>query len=198
MNSKRVTNLTRTEIADTSIRIIGELGIGALTTTVLARELGVSSGAPFRHFASRDEILEAVAERVVEVVSAVFPDETLPPVERLSQLFIARTSILSKNFGMARLIFSDQFTKALPEKAAANIRGLIRRTRDYLLRLLQEGAEQGDFRRDLIPEDLLVPVMGTLQHLIFLSALRQDGKRLPGPNPEHVLATLLVLLRPQA
>jgi len=183
---------------EAAIRLIGAQGIAALTTTALAKELGVSSGAPFRHFASRDEILEAVAERVVEIIGAVFPDEGLSPLERLSWLFLARTSVLSKNPGVARLIFSDQFTKALPTKAAVSIRSLIKRTREFLLRLLQDGAERGDIRRDIAPADLLLPVIGTLQHLAFLSALRQDGARFPGSDPEHVLGTLLKLLRPQA
>lgn len=198
MPIRRSTPLNRIEIADAAIRLIGVEGIAALTTTALAKELGVSSGAPFRHFASRDAILVAVAERVVEIVGATFPEEGLQPMDRLSRLFLARTSVLSRNLGVARLIFSDQFTKALPEKAAANIRSLIRRTRAYLLRLLEEGAERGEIRRDIPAEDLVVPVLGTLQHLAFLSALRKDGEPSPGPNPDHVLVTLLALLRPQA
>lgn len=197
MPGRRTTPMNRVEIADAAIGLIGTQGIAALTTTALAKELGVSSGAPFRHFASREEILEAVAERVVEIIGAVFPEDGLPPLERLSWLFLARTSVLSRNPGVARLIFSDQFTKALPEKAAASIRGLIRRTREFLLRVLQEAAERGDIRRDLPPADLLLPVIGTLQHLAFLSALRQDGARFPGSDPEHVLETLLTLLQPQ-
>lgn len=198
MPIRRSTTLTRIEIADAAIRLIGTEGIAALTTTALAKELGVSSGAPFRHFASRDEILEAVAERVVEIVGTTFPEESLQPMDRLSRLFLARTSILSRNLGVARLIFSDQFTKALPEKAAANIRGLIQKTRAYLLSLLDECAERGDIRRDIPSEDLVVPVLGTLQHLAFLSALRKDVERSSGLDPDRVLATLLALLRPQA
>lgn len=195
MPGKRPQPLSRSEIADTAIRIIGERGISSLTTAVLAQELGVSSGAPFRHFASWDEILEAVADRVVESIGGVFPDPTLPPLERLSGLFLARTEAVSKHMGVARLIFSDQFSKALPEKAAATIRGLVKRTRAYILDALQEAAREGQIRTDVSPEDLLVLVMGTLQHLAFLSAIRPKGAA-RSFEPQRVMDTLLVLLKP--
>ena len=189
--AKRPTTPKRTEIADAALRIIGERGVTCLTMANLAAELGVSPGAPFRHFASRDEILEEVAARVVEIMAASFPDPALPPLERLSRLFLARVETVGKHAGIARLIFSDQFTKALPDSAAQQIRALVKRTRTVLLEILKEAAQRGEIRQDLAPEDLLVPVMGTLQHLAFLSTLPSTGR----PNPEQVLGTVLTLLQ---
>jgi len=189
--TKRPTTPKRTEIADAALRIIGERGVTSLTMANLAAELGVSPGAPFRHFASRDEILEEVAARVVEIMGQSFPDPALAPLERLSRLFLARVEAVGKHAGIARLIFSDQFTKALPDSAAQQIRALVKRTRSVLLEILKEAAQRGEIRQDLAPEDLLVPVMGTLQHLAFLGALPGGGR----PNPEQILGTLLTLLR---
>jgi AcrR family transcriptional regulator len=186
----------RTEIADAALHIIGTQGIAELTMANLAKELGVSNGAPFRHFKSRDEILEAVARRVEELVGETFPDPDLPPLERLAGLFRARTEILGKEAGIARLIFSDQFTKALPPGAALHIHGLVKRTRTYLLQALREASEAGLIRRDLSPDELLVPVIGTLQHLGFLTALAPEGTNPRRPDPARVLATLLILLGP--
>ena len=86
MGAKRVTTPRRTEIADAALRIIGERGITSLTTATLAAELGVSSGAPFRHFASLDELLEETAHRVVELVEASFPPPGLGPLLALGQI----------------------------------------------------------------------------------------------------------------
>ncbi|MBL0311592.1 MAG: TetR/AcrR family transcriptional regulator [Holophagaceae bacterium] len=194
--SNRQTTAKRTEIADAALRIIGERGITALTMASLATELGLSPGAPFRHFASRDEILEEVAHRVVELIGAAFPDPALPPIERLSQLFLARTEVLGRNTGCGRLIFSDQFAKALPEKAATTIRGLVRQTRAYLLAILKEASEAGAIRTDVAPEDLLVPVIGTLQHLTFLTSRPAEAPPQRRPDPKRALETLLVLLSP--
>jgi len=192
-NPRRPTTVKRTEIADAALRIIGDRGVTSLTMASLAKELGVTPGAPFRHFASRDEILEEVAARVVEIMGASFPDSSLPPLERLSRLFLARAEAVGKHAGIARLIFSDQFAKALPESAAQQIRALVKRTRALLLDILSEAAQRGEIRQDVTPEDLLIPVMGTLQHLAFLQAIPREGAQ--RPNPEKVLGTLMALIQ---
>lgn len=185
----------RIEIADAALRVIGTRGIAGLTTAALAEELGVSVGAPFRHFKSRDEILEAVALRVADLIEATFPDAGLPPLQRLEELFRARVEMLGRESGIARLIFSDQFTKALPAEAVVHIHRVVKQTRSFVLQALEEAAETGLIRRDIPPRDLLVPVMGTLQHLGFLTALSTEGRDFKRPDPSRIVATLLALLR---
>jgi hypothetical protein len=51
-------------------------------------------------------------------------------------------------------------------------------------------------RKDIAPEDLVVTVLGTLQHLAFLMALPPAGLGFKGPDPARTLNTLLTLLRP--
>jgi AcrR family transcriptional regulator len=46
----------------TATKVIERDGIEALSLRALARELGVTSGAPHHHFAERDDLLGAVAE----------------------------------------------------------------------------------------------------------------------------------------
>jgi len=48
------------------LEIIGEAGVGAVTMNEAARRAGVSSGAPYRHFASLDDLLTATAVRTYE------------------------------------------------------------------------------------------------------------------------------------
>ena len=186
----------RLAIADAALHLIGTKGIAELTMANLAQELGVSTGAPFRHFKSRDEILEAVACRVAELVGETFPASDLPPLARLEGLFQARVEALGKESGIARLVFSDQFTKALPSEAAAHIHGVVQQTRAYLLQALQDAAEAGLIRRDIPAEDLLLPVIGTLQHLGFLTALAPEEVGFERPDISRVLTTLLTLLGP--
>lgn len=182
------------EIADAALRIIGEQGIAALTTATLAKELGVSSGAPFRHFASREEILDAATQRVSDLVAETYPEETLPPLQRLQGLFLARIDTVGKRTGVARFIFSEQFALALPPAAVERMLDLVRGTRRFVLQALEEGAECGEIRQDLQPKALLPIVLGTLQHLVFLSALPPGLGKIP--KPIVVFATLTSLLSP--
>jgi AcrR family transcriptional regulator len=194
-SSPRETNQKRIEIADAALRVIGSRGIAGLSTAALAEELCVSSGAPFRHFKSREAILEAVAQRVAERIETTFPDPGLPPLERLEKLFRARAEMLGRESGIARLIFSDQFTKALPPPAVDQIHHVVKQTRAFVLKALKEAAEAGLIRGDIPPEDLLVPVVGTLQHLGFLTALPADGRDFKRPDPSRIVETLFALLK---
>jgi len=182
----------RAEIADAALRIIETRGIAALTTSALAGELGVSSGAPFRHFANREEILEAVVRRVEELILATFPPETDPPLERLQALLRARARVVGGHRGIGRLMFSEQFALALPEAAAARLRSLVVRTRVFLLTALEEGQREGALRGDLAAEALLPVVFGMLMHLVYTQAAGQGR----AGDAAAACTTLLALLQP--
>lgn len=182
----------RVEIADAALRIIETRGIAALTTSALAAELGVSSGAPFRHFANREEILEAVALRVEELILGTFPPETDPPMERLQALLRARAKVVGGHRGIGRLMFSEQFALALPETAAARLRAVVLRTQAFLLRVLEEGQREGALRGDLAAKALLPVVFGMLMQLVHAQT---SGQGRAGDTDE-ACATLLALLQP--
>lgn len=182
----------RLEIADAALKIIGNQGISALTTSTLAAELGVSAGAPFRHFANREEILEAVALRVEELVLETIPDCDCAPLDRIRLLFLARAKAVGRHAGIARLMFSEQFTLALPKSAALRLKHLVTRTRTFLLEALHQAAAAGEIRTDQSPEAFLPVAMGTLQHLVFARSLGLAADA----EAKVVAETLITLLAP--
>jgi len=182
----------RAEIADAALRIIETRGIAALTTSTLASELGVSSGAPFRHIANREELLEAVVLRVEELIAGTFPRETDPPLERIQSLIRARAKVIGGHRGIGRLMFSEQFALALPEAAAARLRGVVTRTQAFLLEALGEAQQAGTVRTDLPPKALVTVVFGLLMHLVYAQAAGQGRATDPG----ETCTTLLTLLQP--
>ena len=56
----------RRALLDETVRLIEEQGLDAVSVRELARRLGVSPGAPFRHFENRMALLTAVAEEAQE------------------------------------------------------------------------------------------------------------------------------------
>lgn len=53
----------RRQLLDAAAEVVDSEGVDGLSMRALARSLGVSSAAPFRHFADKQELLDAVAER---------------------------------------------------------------------------------------------------------------------------------------
>lgn len=64
----------RAELLERAVDVVGRDGVDALSLRALARELGVSHGAPSRHFPDRQALLDAVAvlgfERLGERLAA--------------------------------------------------------------------------------------------------------------------------------
>jgi AcrR family transcriptional regulator len=182
----------RAEIADAALRIIESRGIAALTTSALAGELGVSSGAPFRHFANREEILEAVVLRVEQLVLDTFPPETAAPLDRIQALLRARAKMVGGHPGIGRLMFSEQFSLALPPASASRLRAAVVRTQTFLLEALEAAQKEGGIRVDLPPKALLTVVFGVLMQLVHAQTTGQ-GK---SAHVDEACTTLLTLLQP--
>jgi TetR/AcrR family transcriptional regulator, tetracycline repressor protein len=58
--------LHRSDVVEKAAHILDEYGIADLTMRRLARELGVTPGALYWHFADKQELLGAVADRILE------------------------------------------------------------------------------------------------------------------------------------
>jgi len=56
----------RRALVDAATQVAAERGLDAIKVSTLARQLGVSSGAPFRHFANREALLVAMAEAAAD------------------------------------------------------------------------------------------------------------------------------------
>ena len=193
---RKSTATRRKEIARATLGIIGSRGLTKLTTTNIALEVGLTSGALFRHFESREEILGEAVEIGLTEIGKTFPDDEEDPVERLWMLARNRVLLLSKEPGLAFLLGSDQAFLALPEEAVRRLDEMVRRTRIFLLACLRDGAAMGSFRSDIESELLLVPVMGTIHALIGSAGVRGRPESGNEERIERVLGALMRWLAP--
>lgn len=178
-----------------AMRIIGERGLPALTTSALAAEVGLTTGALFRHFASQEEILLHATRNAAAVIEGTFPDSSLPPVERIATLARNRIRAFAGNPGLAWFVRSDQAALVLPEEAAALLRDLVDRSKRYVLDAIRQGIRERSIRDDVEAEVLQVLVLATIHALIGMSGLhRQTGR--PRSGPDKVLEGLMRLLAP--
>ena len=196
-NTKRKSSaVRREEIAVAALRIIGERGIASLTTSTLAEEVGVTTGALFRHFKSREAILQEAARHALAKIESTFPDPTLPPLERLLALAENRVRIVGADPGVAWVLRSEQAYLSLPPDAVAQLRDLVRRSKGFVLTALRDGSADGTIRTDIAPETLFVPVMGTIHALIGMAGIHATAGRTRGSRTVRVLAALAILLAP--
>jgi AcrR family transcriptional regulator len=79
MARPRTPLLSRERIVAAALRLIDEEGLDALSTRRLATELSVSGPSLYNHFATKDELLDAVVDSVIgEVDLSMFSDGADP------------------------------------------------------------------------------------------------------------------------
>ena len=103
----------RREIADAALRVIADHGLGRFTAVAMAREVGLTDAALFRHFPSKEAIVLAAIDRVGELLFEGFPPQGGDPVERLGTFFRQRVAVIRAHPGIAR-IFATQQLSQLP------------------------------------------------------------------------------------
>ncbi len=172
------TSERREQIADAALAIIGRQGFSALTTTALAEEIGVTSGALFRHFPSRDAILEETVRRAEARLSATLDYVEPEPLPRLERLARARVQVLSEEPGLAWLLRSEEAFLVLPPAAVETLRDLVKRSRAFIEAALRQAIAQGDVRDDLPPDVLLFTFTAAVHAMIRAPGLQgRAGKR---------------------
>jgi AcrR family transcriptional regulator len=75
----------RRELADAAITVVRASGLDGLTVRRVAAEAGWSTGSLAHYFGSKDELLQAAHQRVIERIfeRAGAPDHPKPPLEQL-------------------------------------------------------------------------------------------------------------------
>lgn len=79
----------REALIEAALQLIAERGVHGFSIAEASRRLGVSSGAPYRHFSDRDELLAAISARALDTLremylEAITPGE--PATRRLAAL----------------------------------------------------------------------------------------------------------------
>ncbi len=175
------------EIADAAIRLAADIGPDRLTTEKLAREIGISQPAIFRHFPTKNDIWLAVAGRIVELMntnSKSYAAENLAPVERLRKLIIGQLEFINSTPAIPAILFSREL-HAENEELRAFFAGMMSRRQKLLSELLQLEINAGVLKPNLNANDAAWFVLALVQGLAMRWSLNnrdfdlvEEGARL--------------------
>jgi AcrR family transcriptional regulator len=159
----------RREIADAALRVIAEHGLGKFTSLAIAREVGLTDAALFRHFPSKDAIVDAAIDRTEEILFEGFPPQAADPVERLGAFFRHRVGVIRANPGVSRLVATDELAKAGSAQAAERVTAFRRRSAGFVRACLAEAETKDMLAPGLFVEECSVIVLGSLLALAHAS-----------------------------
>jgi AcrR family transcriptional regulator len=139
----------------------------------IARRSGIGSGTLYRHFPTRDALIEAVYRSEVEKLAAAGPRfaATLPPLEALRAwmlLFIDHVA------GKMLIVPAMDTVAGGSSRLIVGARSLIRAA---FAALAQRAIASGDLRRDIDPNDLVRALVGIF-HTAYEPGWEQTARRL--------------------
>jgi AcrR family transcriptional regulator len=139
----------------------------------VARQAGVGAGTLYRHFPTRDALLEAVYHTEVARLAAAERElsEKLPPVEALRAWMLLFVDYIAEKHIIAPAL--NTFVGG-PSKLYESSRAQIR---DAIESLVKRAIKSGDIRRDLDAFDLLRALIG-VSNVASAPDWQQSAKRL--------------------
>lgn len=160
----------------TVIDLCGEKEPATLTTNDIAKKMGVTQGALFRHFSSKNSIWEAVvkwvAKRLMQRLDSAVA-EASSPLSALGAMFMTHMDFIIEHPGVPRLLLG-QLQKAKPTPAQRMVNTLLFLYRQRVEHLLIEGVAVGQLRTELNIEAAATQYIGMVQGLVIQSLLKPD------------------------
>lgn len=165
---------------------------GEISTTAIAKHMGVTQGALFKHFPSKDAILEAVMGWVAGRLLSRLDEaaKAAPSANRaLEAMFMAHASFVTEHPGVPRMMFGElqRAGSTIPKRMVAT---LLRQYAERLRLLLEGGCASGEFDPQLDVEAAATLFVGTIQGLVMQALIAGDVQRIRRDAP-RVLAIYL-------
>ena len=158
----------RTALLAQAERTVRERGVQELSLRELARETGVSHGAPRRHFADRQALLDALAEAGFERLG----DELRAAVEGAGEDFPARlqaTAAAYIRFATADAALLELMFAGKHREPSGALNAAAERAFAVLFELIEQGQAQGALQAGE-PERVGLVLFATIQGIAALLA----------------------------
>lgn len=163
----------RDQVVEGCLKIIGKHGMAGLTTSALAKEVGMSEANLYRHFKNKQEILletvTQIGERLRQNLNTVMKPCS-SPADRLRQIFQLHLRYVGQNKGIPRLVFSDEIHAGNPE-----LKLLLLETISFYTESLEEvvraGKKDGSLKQSIDPKATALTMIGIIQVSILRWAL---------------------------
>lgn len=167
------------------VALAAEQNPSDITTAAIAQRMGLTQGALFRHFPSKDAILEAVmdwvAGRLLARIDRAAATASTPSAA-LEAMFMAHIEFVAEHPGVPRMIFGElqRPGDTLPKKM---VQALIRLYGDRLRRLLEAGKTQRELDESVDVAAATALFIGSIQGLVMQSLLAGDSARMRHDAP---------------
>lgn len=173
MPDKQPTETRQASLVAAALALAAERSPAEVTTAALAQAVGISQGAVFRHFESKEAIWRAVIDLAHQTLLArlqAAADAQPDALEALRAVFMAHVAFVVEQPGVPRVIFQElQHPEDTPLKA--RVRGLMQAYRTLLAGLLKRAQSARKLAPGADLQAAAVLFIGSVQGLVMQSLL---------------------------
>jgi AcrR family transcriptional regulator len=166
----------REQLLDAASRVFAREGYDGTKILDIVREAGLSTGAVYSRFASKNELLRAAVIRTTAQLRVVGSEHALHVLDLLR----GRSALRHRGLSDSEAVRLEAYVTARrdPEVAAA-LADAHERWRESVLPLIDSARADGTLEPDVDTEALLF-----LFRTLYLGTILHRGSGLPGPDPE--------------
>ena len=173
-------NERRAVTVEAVIALAAEQNPGEITTAAIARHMGLTQGALFRHFPSKEAILQAVMEWVAERLLARVDkaaQAAVSPLAALEAIFMTHIDFIAQHPGVPRMLFGE-LQRAADTSAKMMARTMLDRYGKRLSALIEQGKAQGELAAEVNTAAAATLFIGAIQGLVMQSLLAGNTERM--------------------
>lgn len=177
MSCRQSAEERKTQIVAEMLRLADEIGPDRLSTTDVARAIGLSQPAIFRHFPTKGALWLAVAEDIANRLQgswAAAEAGAAGPHARLRALISAQLSAISETPALPSILFSRELQVDNPALCDV-FRGLLGAFQSRLVAVIRDLQAAGDLKRDVSPEDVAILLTSLVQGVAIRWTLGARG-----------------------
>lgn len=167
------TDARQAELVATALQLAAGRSPSTITTADLAQAVGITQGAVFRHFPSKEAIWLAVIEQVRgELIERLrqAADAQPEPLSALRAVFLSHVAFVIEQPGVPRVIFQElQHPQDTPLKA--QVRALMQDYRQLLVQCLRRAQSAGQLSAQADVPSAAVLFIGAIQGLVMQSLI---------------------------
>lgn len=182
-------------IIETAARAFAEHGFEAVSLNELVAATGMSKGAFYFHFSTKEEVaLAAFRSKQIELIErlAVEVDANADVVDQLTAILRRRAELVSNDPSLHCVIRLGGELSARSD-AGSDYASFMETATNTLAGLIRRGIRSGEFRRQLDPEATARAIFAWIVGMDSLSLLDSAGKDL-AQRTDEVLALLIPAL----
>lgn len=180
----------REQVLDRASELATEAGLGHLTMKRIAARVGFSEAAIYRHFATKQDLLLGLMERLeaqlLVPIRAIADKSDLPPTARLQQIVQHHLTLVLERHSLPIQLLAEASAAGDPI-LLSRMRGIMRGYVDVLMRLADDAKASGSLSADIDPGVLAVWLLGgpaamAIEHRLRLDPAlerRVEGKLVP-------------------